>query len=166
MGLQITLYRETAIDDCDRASGIVDLSREVWKNGTRIDTPYKINVSKIRSIVEEVAIWYKDSWLSRWIEDEIVHDNIIEYQDYYVDIEDIKNLQLSIFKILSRPEGRARDEEAKKLLPYDTSFGISETYDEAYYKTLKESDKILRDIITAAKKNDDGSTYYYFKIIF
>ena len=159
MGLQITLYRETAIDECDRASGIVDLSREVQKNGTRIDAPYKINVSKIRFIVEEIAIWYKDSWLSRWIEDEIVHDNITEYQPYYVDLDDIKYLQLSIFKILARPEGRARNEEAKKLLPHDTSFGIKEVYDEAYYESLKKSNKVLKDIIAAAKKNDDGSTY-------
>lgn len=167
MGLQIALYRETAINDSDRASGIVDLSREVWKNGTRIDTPYKINVSKIRSIVEEVEIWYKDSWLLRWVEDEIVYSSATEYYHYYVALEDIKKLQLNIFRILSRPEGRARDEEAKKLLPYDALFEVKEDkYDEAYYKSLKESYKVLTDVVDAAKQNDDGSTYYYFKISF
>ena len=167
MGLQITLYRETAINDCDRASGIVDLSREVQKNGTRIDAPYKINVSKIRSIVEEVAIWHKDSWLLRWVEDEIVYSAAIEYHHYYVGLEDIKKIQLNIFKILSHPEGRVRDEEAKKLLPCDASFEVKEdNYDEAYYKSLKESYKVLTDVVDAANQNDDGSTYYYFKISF
>ena len=112
-----------------------------------------IDVSKVETIIEEVAYWRKVNAIHNWF----VH-NVQEGKDdcnkYYVDRKNIVKLLEIIKTILSD------NTKSEELLPSIDGFFFGGTeYDEFYFNGLKGTKTMLEEIL---KKDDfDKFTYYY-----
>jgi hypothetical protein len=145
MGLDMYLTKKTYVKnwdhmDADRRHQItVKLDGKVRKD---------IKPKRICNIEEEVMYWRKCNAIHKWFVDN-VQDGKDECQESYVDRRDIEALAEICEDVVKTKD--------PSLLPPSSGFFFGSTEDdEWYYKDLKETAKVFRELL----KEEGGSFYY------
>jgi len=112
------------------------------------NTPIKISLNKVSSIVEDAGYWRKANQIHKWFVDN-VQDGEDNCSEYYVSYEQLQELKALCTKVL------ADHNLAEELLPTNSGFFFGGTeYDEYYFQDLEETIKIINEL-------DPDSDYYY-----
>ena len=151
MGLDMYLTKKTYVKNWSHQTKEETFTISVKKGGKKFDG---IQTKRISYIEEEVMYWRKFNALHAWFVREC-QDGVDDCRDAYVDDDKLKDL-LHILKQID-----ANHSLADELLPTQQGFFFgSYTYDEWYYKDVKDTIKVLE------KEFDDngnlsGSYYYH-----
>ena len=122
------------------------------------DKEIPIDFKKITYIEEEVGYWRKANAIHKWFVDN-VQNEVDDCKEYYVSIEDIKNL-LNLCEEVEKDHNKSDE-----LLPTKSGFFFgSLEYDEYYFEDIKYTINMLKEIIKEEEElNKQGifSEFYY-----
>lgn len=110
--------------------------------------PVKIDLSKVKEIVERAGYWRKANQIHNWFVKN-VQDGEDNCKEYYVSREQLMALRETCIKCL--------EEKNPELLPPQEGFFFGSTaVDEYYWDDIKETITMLNEII----EDDRGDLYY------
>ena len=150
MGLDMYLIRKSYIGanyEHNKVTGKIELFRGDDK------TPFKIDLSKVESIEEEVGYWRKFNALHSWFVRNI-QDGVDDCGEYWISEEKLQEL-LEILENISYKGG-----SPEELLPTGEGFFFGSTeYDEYYFDDIKESINIINTVL---KETDFTQSEIYY----
>ena len=122
------------------------------------DDLIKINPKRISSIEESVGYWRKANHIHKWFVDN-VQNGEDDCKEYYVSKEQLEKL-LADCELVLKAKKRKEMEIVEETLPTQRGFffGGSE-YDEYYFISIKDTIKIIKDILKEDLTNAD--IYYH-----
>lgn len=146
MGLDMYLHKKTYVKNWDHQTA--DEKHQITiKKGGKIRKDIKRN--RISSIVEEVAYWRKFNALHMWFV-ENVQKGVDDCGDYYVSDDKLKELLAELEQVVKDKS------KAAEILPTASGFFFGGTeYDEYYFYAVKETIKILKELVK------EGGDFYY-----
>ena len=151
MGLDMYLSKKNyvgAMYDFLKVEGTIDI--------TIGDKKLPINFNRVSYIEEEVGYWRKANAIHKWFVDNVQggEDNC---REYYVGIDTLKELLEICKKIDEHPS------DAPELLPTQEGFFFGGTsYDEWYFENIKNTIKMLEEIIKEEKELNENNLYSEF----
>lgn len=116
-----------------------------------------IQLNRISYIEEQVGYWRKANAIHQWFV-ENCQDGVDECQHTYIPNEALEKL-LAVCQ-----EVKANPSRASELLPTQSGFFFGGTgYDEWYMQDIKDTIKILKDVLKEIKTQGEkyGVSYYY-----
>lgn len=146
MGLDMYLHKRTYVKNWDHQTA--DEKHQITiKKGGKIRKDIKRN--RISSIIEEVAYWRKFNALHMWFV-ENVQKGVDDCGDYYVSDDKLKELLAELEQVVKDKS------KAAEILPTASGFFFGGTeYDEYYFYAVKETIKILKELVK------EGGDFYY-----
>lgn len=109
--------------------------------------PLPIKVKQISYIDEQVGYWRKANAIHKWFV-ETCADGEDDCKPVHVDIKQLRELLLIVERVLGDHS------LAEKLLPSTSGFFFGSTeYDEWYFDDLKDTKRILTDILKAPEED-------------
>jgi hypothetical protein len=140
----------------------------------------KINIEKVKAIVEEAGYWRKANAIHKWFVDN-VQEGVDDCKSYYVEKVQLQTLLDTVNEILkdykyptdeqtesddweefySKGADKKIRKIAEKLLPTESGFFFGETsYDGWYFYQLVNTKKILEEVIAEIAEQDFSDFYY------
>lgn len=133
MGLDMYLSKEIYIGANYKhrnVNGVIDL-----RSG---DTPIKVELSKVSSVIEHVGYWRKANAIHKWFVDN-VQDGVDDCESYDVSYEQLVELRELCVKSL--------EEKTGEYLPPQEGFFFGGTdIDEDYFQDLRNTIEILSSL--------------------
>lgn len=133
MGLDMYLRKEVYIGanyEHRNVNGVIDL-----KSG---DTPIKVELSKVSSVIEHVGYWRKANAIHKWFVDN-VQDGVDDCETYDVSFKKLVELRELCVKSL--------EEKTGDYLPPQEGFFFGGTdIDEDYFNDLRNTIEILNSL--------------------
>lgn len=119
------------------------------------DKPIKINLGKVSEITEEVAYWRKANSIHGWFVKNI-QEGIDDCKQYYVSIENLKELLELCEKVLESPK------ENQHFLPPQEGFFFGSTDNiDWYLNDINETISQLKEVIKDYEDSENIVDYYY-----
>lgn len=146
MGLDMYLFKKSYIISGEWIKENHRESVTVTKGGK----PHKfIKDDRIRYVIEEVGYWRKANQIHNWFVQNVQGGND-DCRNYRVSREKLQEL-LDLCRIVSS----GNNEESAKLLPTASGFFFGGTdYDEWYYQDIKNTIKILEEVLSDVEADD------------
>lgn len=146
MGLDMYLFKKSYITSGEWIKENHRESVTVTKGGK----PHKlIKEDRIRYVIEEVGYWRKANQIHNWFVQNVQEGND-NCGNYRVSREKLQEL-LDLCRIVSA----GNKEESAKLLPTASGFFFGGTdYDEWYYQDIKDTIKILEEVLSDTEADD------------
>lgn len=146
MGLDMYLSKRTYVKNWDHQTADEKHQISIKKSGkVRKD----IKPKRISSIIEEVAYWRKFNALHMWFVKN-VQKGVDDCGDYYVSDDKLKELLAELEQVVKDKS------KAAEILPTASGFFFGSTqYDEYYFQDVKDTIKILKELVK------EGGDFYY-----
>jgi hypothetical protein len=117
--------------------------------------PVMIDVNKISEITERVGYWRKANQIHEWFVTN-VQGGVDECQESYVTLDQLQSLKTECEQVLEFKD------KASEILPRSGGFFFGgENYDEWYFSDIKDTIKILSDILEDKSESGAEISYYY-----
>jgi hypothetical protein len=156
MGLDMYLYKKTYVgnkyrQDDERVKVIVPKKQEK----ATFPIKNKIKSSRITEISEQVAYWRKANAIHQWFVDNVQNGND-DCGEYHVPKQKLLDLLLLVNVVLQFPDS------AREKLPTQPGFFFGDyEYNDWYFEILKDTKKMLEEILEEDGDNDVGISFYY-----
>ena len=148
MGLDMYLHKKTYVKNWDFMKDSEKHDVTVMQNGKICED---IKKERISYIIEEVAYWRKANQIHKWFVDN-TQGGKDECRESYVMKSQLETLLNLCRECLEYPH------KAPKLLPTEEGFFFGSTaYDEFYFRDLKETEKMLSELLK--EESHDGFFY-------
>ena len=152
MGLDMYLYNKTYVQQWSFESDDEKHHVTVKKGGKVLR---HIKPSRVSYVIEQIGCWRKSNQIHQWFVQN-VQDGVDDCKEYYVTIEQLKELMVECNKVIKEPT------KGGEILPTQTGFFFGGTdYDEWYIDDLKDTVKIIEGIFADEKKYNFMGSYYY-----
>lgn len=121
---------------------------------TRDKKRLKVNLKKVTEIIESVGYWRKANHIHKWFVDN-VQGGEDDCKEYYVSKEQLEKL-LADCELVLKAKKRKEMEIVEETLPTQQGFffGGGE-YDKYYFISIKDTIKIIKDILKEDLTNAD-----------
>ena len=154
MGLDMYLSKRTYVKQWSHHAPEEKHHVTVKKGKAKVD---HIKPERISYVIEEVAYWRKANAIHQWFV-EAVQDGDDNCGEYYVSLDDLKNLLNLCKQVLDNPK------MAKELLPTQQGFFFGGTeYDEYYFNDIEYTAKAIEELLEESSFLDTHATAFYYE---